>query len=316
MVQPAFLHAFVTRSHKGIYGIIRRNGQILVIRKARGPYTGLYDLPGGSPEAGETPEQTLVREIKEETNCDVTAYENKREKTIFFSQFTKASGETGCMQHTGVLFDVHVSGEPTATGDGLDSNGAVWMNTDDLSEQNATPFVLMGCGKNVISLANEAGCPMDIAMRGRPYPTDRYPMIAAVLLFNTKGNIILQKTALTQKNDPGKWNYSAAGHIDAGESYEQAALRELQEEMGIRAKTLSFIGQCRSLKAGKPHAFHRVFKVVSDAPVLPDAAEVSETVEWTIPQLKTMLQEHPEQFRDVFSGLLHTEWDKICDALK
>lgn len=110
-MQPAFLHSFVTRSHKGIYGIIRKNNQILLIRKARGPYTGLYDLPGGSPEKGETPEQTLSREIKEETNCDLVSYRNKREKTIFFSAFTKESGEVGCMQHTGILFDVEVAGD-------------------------------------------------------------------------------------------------------------------------------------------------------------------------------------------------------------
>ena len=91
-----------------------------MIRKARGSYTGLYDLPGGSPEEGETPEQTLAREIKEETNCDLIFFTNKRKKTIFFSQFTKASGKTGCMQHTGILFDAKVDGDPATKGDGLD----------------------------------------------------------------------------------------------------------------------------------------------------------------------------------------------------
>ena len=109
MTQTPFLHPFVTRSHRGIYGIIRRDNQILLIRKARGPYTGLYDLPGGSPEAGETPEQTVIREIKEETNCDVISHTLVGEKTIFFSAFTKASGEEGCLQHTGVLFNIEVS---------------------------------------------------------------------------------------------------------------------------------------------------------------------------------------------------------------
>ena len=95
MLKPAFLHPYVTCSHKGVYAIIKKNNQILVIRKARGPYTGLYDLPGGTPEDSETPEETLKREIKEETNCDLIAYSNKREETIFFSQFTQASGKKG-----------------------------------------------------------------------------------------------------------------------------------------------------------------------------------------------------------------------------
>lgn len=302
-MQPAFLHSFVTRSHKGIYGIIRKNNQILLIRKARGPYTGLYDLPGGSPEAGETPEQTVAREIKEETNCDLISCTNQREKTIFFSQFTKESGEVGCMQHTGILFDVEVAGEPTTQGDGLDSNGAVWVDINTLSSQNATPFVLMGCGKEVINLANEEDYPVDVAVRGEAIPEGRCPMIAGLFLFNSKGNIILQKVALSKKTDPGKWSYSAAGHVDAGETYEQAALRELSEEMGIKASGITFVGKGHTLKNGKPRAFHHVFKVISDDKITFEPTEVAEVKEWTIPELKEQIGTHPEQFKDIFAQI-------------
>jgi 8-oxo-dGTP pyrophosphatase MutT (NUDIX family) len=303
VMQPAFLHSFVTRSHKGVYGIVRKGNQILVIRKARGPYTGLYDLPGGSPEPGETPEQTVAREIKEETNCDLISCTNQREKTIFFSGFTKESGEEGCLQHTGILFDVEVSGEPTTQGDGLDSNGAVWVDMDTLSSQNATPFVLMGCGKDVINLANEEDYPVDVAVRGEPILEGRCPMIAGVFLFNTKGNIILQKVALTKKTDAGKWSYSAAGHVDASETYEQAAFRELKEEMGIHATEMTFIGKDHTLKNGKTRVFHHVFKVISDDPITPDPFEVAEVQEFTIPELKRQITDHPEQFKDIFAKI-------------
>ena len=145
--QKQFLTPFVTRSHTGVYAAIRRNNQILLIKKTRGPYTGLYDLPGGGPEAGETPEQTLAREIKEETDCTLVHFSNKREMTIFFSDFTPASGEKGCLQHTGILFDAEISGTPSIQGDGLDSGGAIWMNVSSLSSENATPFALIGAGK-------------------------------------------------------------------------------------------------------------------------------------------------------------------------
>ena len=275
----------------------------MVIRKARGPYTGLYDLPGGSPEADETPEQTVAREIKEETNCDLISCTNKREKTIFFSQFTKASGEVGCLQHTGILFDVEVAGEPSTRGDGLDSDGAVWMDINTLSDQNATPFVLMGCGKEVINLANEEDYPMDTAVRGEPLPKGRCPMIAGIFLFNSKGNIILQKVALTKKTDPGKWSYSAAGHVDAGETYEQAALRELNEEMGIKTTQMDFLGKDYTLKDGKPRAFHHVFRVISDDQITFDPSEVAEIQELTIPELKQKITAHPEQFKDIFARI-------------
>ena len=303
MEKPAFIHQFVTRSHKGVYGIIRRGNQILVIRKARGPYTGLYDLPGGTPEENETPEQTVAREIKEETNCNLISYTNKREKTIFFSQFTKESGKTGCMQHTGILFDVQVAGEPTTQGDGLDSNGAVWMDIDSLSSQNATPFTLIGCKKEVISLANDEGYPVDAIVRRSPLPTNRYPMIAGIFLFNSKGNIILQKITLTERIDGGKWSYSAAGHVEAGESYEQAAIRELNEEMGIQATQLTFITEDRMIKENKPFAFHHIYKVVSDDPITFDPGEVAEIKEFTVDELKQLITSHPEQFKPIFAKI-------------
>lgn len=49
--------------HSGVYGVWTQDGKLVTVRKARGPYTGLLDLPGGSPEPGESPEQTLRREL-------------------------------------------------------------------------------------------------------------------------------------------------------------------------------------------------------------------------------------------------------------
>lgn len=133
----------VTKTHFGVYGCVINGGKILVIKKARGPYTGLYDLPGGSQEKGETFQETLKREIKEETKCDVVSVRNKRKNSVIFSDFTKESGEEGVLQHDAVLYDVEVSGSPSTTGDGLDSNGAIWMEISRLSANNATPHVLL-----------------------------------------------------------------------------------------------------------------------------------------------------------------------------
>ncbi|MCJ1713235.1 NUDIX domain-containing protein [Curtobacterium sp. VKM Ac-2922] len=52
--------------HSGVYGAWLQDGRLVTVEKARGPYTGWLDLPGGSPEPGETAEQTLRRELDEE----------------------------------------------------------------------------------------------------------------------------------------------------------------------------------------------------------------------------------------------------------
>ena len=141
----------ITKTHFGVYGVCRTENKILLIKKARGPYTGLYDLPGGSQEENETFEETVIREIKEETNFSVTQITNQRELSIIFSDFTPQSGEKGVLKHDAVLFDVSVEGEISQDGDGLDSNGAVWIDIDVLTPQNATPYALIGAGRKTVT---------------------------------------------------------------------------------------------------------------------------------------------------------------------
>ncbi|MBP9791648.1 MAG: NUDIX domain-containing protein [Rickettsiales bacterium] len=128
-------------NHFGIYGIILSPDQkkILLIIKSRGPYTGHYDLPGGSIEDSELLEDCLNREIKEETGCAVT--NNRQLKTIssFFDYHTDK--ETCRLRHIGVIYYVEIIGEPKQDGDGEDSNGCIWCDINSLDLSRVTPFV-------------------------------------------------------------------------------------------------------------------------------------------------------------------------------
>jgi len=57
--------------------------------------------------------------------------------------------------------------------------------------------------------------------------------VVHVHVFNSKGQLWLQKRAKTKKIQPGKWDTSVGGHVASGERIEQALLREVKEEMGI-----------------------------------------------------------------------------------
>ena len=54
-----------------------------------------------------------------------------------------------------------------------------------------------------------------------------------VLVFNSAGQLFLQKRSMTKDNDPGLWDSSCSGHVDSGESYAVAAERELMEEIDL-----------------------------------------------------------------------------------
>ena len=46
-------------------------GRLLLIRRGHDPHRGLWSLPGGRIEAGESPERAVVREVREETGLEV-----------------------------------------------------------------------------------------------------------------------------------------------------------------------------------------------------------------------------------------------------
>lgn len=52
-------------------------------------------------------------------------------------------------------------------------------------------------------------------------------------VFNSKGEVYLQKRPEWKDIQPGKWDTSVGGHIDFGETPEQALVREVREELGI-----------------------------------------------------------------------------------
>ena len=55
----------------GIGAVIVRDGKIALIKRGNEPAKGKWSVPGGHVELGESPEQTVVRETKEETGLDV-----------------------------------------------------------------------------------------------------------------------------------------------------------------------------------------------------------------------------------------------------
>ena len=60
--------------------------------------------------------------------------------------------------------------------------------------------------------------------------------ISAIALVDKKGKLLIQKRSPNKKDEPNKWDLSGAGHIDIDETPEQAAIRELYEETGIKAE--------------------------------------------------------------------------------
>jgi len=62
-----------------------------------------------------------------------------------------------------------------------------------------------------------------------------------ILVFNSAGQVFIQKRSMNKDENPGQWDTSCAGHVDSGEAYRDCAIRELEEELGITpAPSLTF----------------------------------------------------------------------------
>jgi len=66
---------YPTRPYLAVSAAIFRDGRVLIVRRARAPAPGLYTLPGGGVELGETLEQAAIREIREETALEIEPVE-------------------------------------------------------------------------------------------------------------------------------------------------------------------------------------------------------------------------------------------------
>jgi len=55
-----------------------------------------------------------------------------------------------------------------------------------------------------------------------------------VLVFNTAGDLLLQKRSMQKDECAGMWDSSCAGHVEAGQHYDETTVREFEEELGIK----------------------------------------------------------------------------------
>lgn len=127
-----------------------------------------------------------------------------------------------------------------------------------------------------------------------------------VFVFNSKGELYLQRRSMTKDSAPGKWVSSCSGHVDSGEDYDTAAARELGEEIGLYDP----VGLERVFKEApcKPtgHEFVWVYRCQSEGPFQLDPTEVSEGQWIEIKHLNNWLKERPRDFAWSFVHL----WEK------
>lgn len=126
--------------HVGVYGILIKDKRILLIKKSRGAYKGMFDLPGGGIEFGEKIEDALKREFKEETGITLSGY-SFFGNNEYFCDYINEAKEPRKLHHIGIYYIVSASFDKIKTdSDGQDSLGAEFINVSELDKTEIAPI--------------------------------------------------------------------------------------------------------------------------------------------------------------------------------
>ena len=104
-------------------------------------------------------------------------------------------------------------------------------------------------------------------------------------VFNSQGQLYLQKRPHWKDIQPDKWDTACGGHIDLGENVEQALHREVREELGITKFQPKSLGHY-VFESDKERELVYVHTTVYDGPVNPDRQELDGGRFWTSQEIE------------------------------
>lgn len=158
--------------------------------------------------------------------------------------------------------------------------------------------------KEMFPIVDEEGNITGAATRGECHDGSKllHPVVH-LHVFNTKGDIYLQKRPEWKQIQPGKWDTAVGGHVDLGESVEMALKREVKEELGIEDFTPEelthyvFESSCE-----KELVF--AYKTTYDKEIVP-SDELDGGRFWTMEEIKDNMG------KDIFTPNFESEFKKL-----
>ena len=154
--------------------------------------------------------------------------------------------------------------------------------------------------EEIFDVVNERDEVIDLRPRSEVHRLGLLHRAIHVLVFNSRGEIFLQKRSMTKDREPGKWDSSSSGHVDSGEDYDACAVRELREEIGLivpkTPERLFKLDAC----AETDREFVWIYRCAAEGPfqLHPDEIECGE---WFAPEAVTSwIAGRPQDFAGAF----------------
>lgn len=104
-------------------------------------------------------------------------------------------------------------------------------------------------------------------------------------VFNSRGEIYLQKRPDWKDIQPGKWDTSVGGHVDYGEAIEEALFREVREELGITDFVPELVGKY-VFSGSRERELVYIHRTTCDGEIRPSAKELDGGRFWTMQEVR------------------------------
>lgn len=171
---------------------------------------------------------------------------------------------------------------------------------EDASAGSGQPeelFILVDSDDRVLGSARRA------EVHGDPSKIHR---VAHVLVWNSAGELYLQLRSRNKLVQPLRWDTSVGGHVSFGESYEQAAIRETAEELGITDCELAYLYTYRHRNEYESE-YVATFECSFDGPITANPEEIERGRFWTLAEIQTEPRESftPNLLEEIRRYLAH-----------
>ena len=147
------------------------------------------------------------------------------------------------------------------------------------------------------------------ATRGEVHSRGLVHRAVHVFVLNRGGDLWLQKRSARKDANPGLWDSSVSGHLDAGEDYREAAVRELAEETGITDFPAADLVEALAVKPSERTGWEhiRLFVIRHGGGVSFPAAEIEAMLPFPPAEIEAWMAGRAEDFSPAFR-LIFRKW--------
>ena len=159
---------------------------------------------------------------------------------------------------------------------------------------------------------DENDCVLGQESREEVHRKGIYHRAVHIFARSDSGKWILQRRSAEKDTEPLLWTTTCSGHVDAGESYEDAAIREFQEEVGVEVNHLELLELLRlspCLETGND--FVRVYVNKNIVSPVPNLAEILELEDFSISEINRLVESDKRRFCKSFVHLFSLVSSKL-----